>query len=105
MYRYQLARFSRGKATSRAPIIRGSRKLPSVAGIDGNQKEPHHHDAMEREGLVVGLGAHQRAVGRNEIQADQGRGGAAEEEEKSDAERVEDCDALVVVRRSQARRL
>ena len=36
--RYQLNRLSRGKATSRAPIINGSRKLPSVFGIDGTRK-------------------------------------------------------------------
>ncbi len=34
-YTYQLARFSLGNATSLAPIISGSRKLPSAAGIDG----------------------------------------------------------------------
>ena len=38
MLRYQLNRLSRGKATSGAPIISGSRKLPSVAGIDGTRK-------------------------------------------------------------------
>ena len=38
MKTYQLSRFSRGKATSRAPIISGSRKLPSVVGIDGTRK-------------------------------------------------------------------
>jgi hypothetical protein len=35
MYRYQLSRFRRGKARSRAPIISGIRKLPSTDGIDG----------------------------------------------------------------------
>jgi hypothetical protein len=35
MYRYQLARFRRGKARSRAPIIIGIRKLPSTEGIEG----------------------------------------------------------------------
>jgi hypothetical protein len=37
--RYQLARFSRGKAMSRAPIMRGTRKFPSVAGTDGIRKK------------------------------------------------------------------
>ncbi len=36
---YQLSRLSRGKARSRAPIISGSRKLPSTAGIDGIRKK------------------------------------------------------------------
>ena len=36
---YQLARFSFGNARSLAPIIIGTRKLPSVAGIDGIRKK------------------------------------------------------------------
>ena len=36
---YQLSRFSRGKATSFAPIISGIRKFPSTAGIDGIRKK------------------------------------------------------------------
>jgi len=36
---YQLARFSRGKARSRAPIMRGMRKFPSTAGIEGMRKK------------------------------------------------------------------
>ncbi len=35
---YQLNRFSLGNATSLAPIINGSRKLPNVFGIDGTRK-------------------------------------------------------------------
>jgi hypothetical protein len=36
---YQLARLRRGKARSRAPIIIGTKKLPSTAGIDGIKKK------------------------------------------------------------------
>jgi len=36
---YQLARFSFGKATSFAPSIRGRRKFPKTAGIDGTRKK------------------------------------------------------------------
>jgi len=36
---YQLARFRRGKARSRAPIMMGRKKLPSTAGIDGMRKK------------------------------------------------------------------
>ena len=36
---YQLARFSRGKAKSRAPIIKGIRKFPRTAGIDRIKKK------------------------------------------------------------------
>ena len=35
---YQLSRFSLGKARSRAPIIRGRRKLPSTVGTTGTRK-------------------------------------------------------------------
>ena len=39
MYRYQLRRLIRGKARSLAPIISGTRKLPSTAGIEGIRKK------------------------------------------------------------------
>ena len=39
MKMYQLARLILGKARSRAPIIIGRTKLPSVAGIDGTRKK------------------------------------------------------------------
>src|SRR5207245_10771384 len=39
MKMYQLSRFSFGKATSFAPIIKGIRKLPSTAGIEGARKK------------------------------------------------------------------
>ena len=39
MKMYQLSRLSFGNATSRAPIIKGIRKLPSVAGIEGTRKK------------------------------------------------------------------
>ena len=38
MNKYQLAKLSRGKATSRAPIINGRRKLPRTVGIEGMRK-------------------------------------------------------------------
>ena len=53
---YQLNRFSRGKARSRAPIISGTRKLPSTAGDRRDQEEQDHDHAVHREQLVVGLG-------------------------------------------------
>ena len=37
-YRYQDSRLRRGNATSGAPIIIGSMKLPMVDGIDGTKK-------------------------------------------------------------------
>jgi hypothetical protein len=38
MKMYQLSRFNRGKATSFAPIISGTRKLPSTDGMEGIRK-------------------------------------------------------------------
>jgi hypothetical protein len=38
MNKYQLARLSRGKARSRAPIISGRRKFPNTFGMDGIRK-------------------------------------------------------------------
>ena len=38
MNRYQLSRLSLGKARSRAPIISGTRKLPSMPGPTGTRK-------------------------------------------------------------------
>jgi len=38
MNRYQLKRFTFGKAKSRAPIMSGIRKLPSVVGMEGIMK-------------------------------------------------------------------
>ncbi len=35
IHSHQLSRFSRGKATSLAPSISGSTKLPSAAGMPG----------------------------------------------------------------------
>src|SRR5215510_14137848 len=37
--RYQLSRFNRGKATSRAPTIIGTKKFPSTVGIEGIRKK------------------------------------------------------------------
>jgi hypothetical protein len=39
MNTYQLNRFNLGNAKSRAPIIKGTRKLPSTAGIEGIRKK------------------------------------------------------------------
>ena len=39
MYRYQDARFSRGKARLRAPIIKGTKKFPKTAGMLGIRKK------------------------------------------------------------------
>ena len=53
--RYQLARLSFGKATSGAPIISGSRKLPSVVGMSGTRKNQTMTIAVQREHAVVAV--------------------------------------------------
>ena len=81
--RYQLARFKRGKATSLAPSIIGSTKLPSAAGIDGDDEEEDHDRAVEREHLVVGVGPEDRLTAGEKLGADGERRHAAEEEGES----------------------
>ena len=93
---YQLARFSFGNARSFAPIMIGTRKLPSTAGIDGNQEEEHHHHAVHREQLVVGLVGHQIAGRRRQLEPDQHRERAADEKEERDRREVQQRDALVI---------
>ena len=77
---YQLSKFSLGKARSRAPIIMGRRKLPKHGRHHRHEEEPHHDDAVGREQLVVGVGRHQVARRRHQIEADHRRGRAAQEE-------------------------
>ena len=95
---YQLARFSFGNARSFAPIMSGTRKLPSVGGNRRDEEEEHHHDAVHREQLVVGLVGDQIAGRRGELEADQHRERAADEEEERDRGEIQQRDALVVAR-------
>src|SRR5208283_5300718 len=48
--------------------------------------------------LVVGLDAHELAVRRQQVEADQRGGRAADAEQQRDRDHVEDADALVVER-------
>src|SRR5581483_6150853 len=63
------------------------------------EEKPYHDHAVERERLVVRVRAHEIAVRRDELEPDQRRGNAAEEEESRDRNREQDGDALVVARR------
>ena len=71
MYRYQLNRLIRGKARSFAPIMMGTRKLPSTAGIEGIEEKEDHHLAVHGEELVVGVRLHQVARRGQQFQADE----------------------------------
>ena len=63
---------------------------------DRHEKEEHHDDAVNGEEPVIGVRFHQAALGRHQVQADDGDGAAADEEHRGDGEQVEDGDALVV---------
>ena len=64
-----------------------------------DQEQPHHDHAVRGEKLVVGVVGDEVARRRRELEPDQRRRRAADEEERRDGDRVEDGDALVVVRR------
>ena len=90
----------RGKARSLAPIISGSRKFPSTAGIDGDQEEEDHHHAVHGEQLVVGLGldaGRPRGVSSSSRDRSSANRPPSEEQDR-DRDQVQDRDALVVVR-------
>src|SRR5205823_7112668 len=57
-----------------------------------------HRDPVHREELVVSLGLHEVALGRQELQTDQEGEEAAQEEEKGDGGEVQERDPLVVPR-------
>jgi len=79
----------RGKARSLAPIIMGTRKLPSTAGIDGMRKKKTITIPWHGEQLVVSIGLHQVALGREEFQADEQGEESADEEEERDRHQVQ----------------
>ena len=95
---YQLSRLIFGNATSLAPIISGSTKLPSIAGHRGNQHEEHHVDAVHGEQLVVGVGRHEIARGRRQLDPDPRGEEAAQHEGDGDEDQVQDPDPLVILR-------
>ncbi len=93
---YQLARFSFGNARSLAPIMSGTRKLPSTVGIVGIRKKNTMMIAVHREELVVRLVGDEVAGRRGEFQADEHGEDAADDEEERHRREVEQRDALVV---------
>ena len=62
-----------------------------------DQEEEDHHHAVHGEELVVGLGREQVAGRRQQLEPDQEREDAAEDEEDGDRDQVEHRDALVVL--------
>jgi len=67
MNTYQLKRFNLGKAKSPAPIIKGTRKFPSTAGIDGIRKKKIITNQKIKPGNVnVGFASSGQASYENE---------------------------------------
>ena len=62
----------------------------------GDEEEPHHDHAVQREELVVGVRRHDVGPRREELEPHQRRGGPADQEEHGDGREVEDRDPLVV---------
>ena len=71
-------------------------EVAESGGNRGNQEEPHHDDAMRGEQLVVGFRIHHIPCRRQQLEAHQGCGSAAEKEEAGDRDHVKQSDALVV---------
>jgi hypothetical protein len=63
----------------------------------GNQDEEHHHDAVHREQLVVGVRRPEITGRRRELGADAGGERAAEHERQRTRDQVHQADALVVL--------
>ena len=85
--------FIRGKATSRAPDWSGIRYAMNARRHD---HEEHHRDAVHREGLVVEVGRDELAVRLGQLDPDEQRLDAADEEEHQRGRAVHDADLLVV---------
>ncbi len=81
------------------PDHQRQQEVAQHGGDRGNQEEPHHHDAMQREKTVVGFRGHEIALRRHQLEAHHRRRPSADEEEHRDRQEVEDADALVVVGR------
>ena len=63
-----------------------------------DQKEEYHDHAMQRKELVVGLGNHEVAAGRHQLQPKQHGGRPADEEKQRDRDHEQDGNPLVVRR-------
>ena len=78
------------------PDHHGDKKVSQHGRNGRNQEEKDHHHAMHGEELVISIGLHQVARGREQFQADEQREEAADEEEECDGDEIEQRDALVV---------
>ena len=63
---------------------------------DRDQEEEHHDHAVHGEHLVIGVGLHQVALRRQQLEPDEHGKEAAEKKERRHRDQVEDRDPLVV---------
>ena len=76
----------------------GRKKLPRAAGHARDDEEEHHDRAVKREEAVVRVGVDDRLPGREELEPDEQREGAAERERDQDEREVHEPDPLVIER-------
>ena len=74
----------------------GMKKVAQRGRNRRHQEEEDHDDAVHGEHLVIGVGRHQVALRRQQLQADEAGQRSADEEEERDRDQVENCDPLMV---------
>src|SRR5882762_7684150 len=74
----------------------GQKEITQDGGDGWDQEEEDHGHAVHGEELVVGFRSDQKALGREQVNANHGGERAANEEKESDRSEVQQSDALVV---------
>src|SRR5690606_32611300 len=72
------------------------KEVPQRRGNGGEGEEEDHHHAVQREELVVGLLVEELSAGQEELEPDEQREQAADQEEGQRADQIHQADALVV---------
>ena len=88
--RYQLTRLMPRKGQVLGPDHQRQAEVAQHRRHHRHQEEEHHDDAVQREQPVVGVGRDQPALGRHQVQADDGDGHAADEEHHRDRDQVQE---------------
>ena len=71
-------------------------EVAECRGDQRHEEEPHHDDAVQREGAVIAVVGQKMRMWREQFEPDQRRRRAADEKEGGDHQGVEERDALVV---------
>ncbi len=74
----------------------GHEKIPQHRRDRGDEKEPDHYDAVDREEFVVGRRCDEVGLRGQQFEPHQSRRSAADEKEQRDRHHIEQADALVV---------